>query len=189
MDRNVLRSLFFPTCQVKVIRFYVSCPLLLPRPPLLLLSSSSSSSAFLSISCSNLSHAQNILNCPCRRPPPAQLRLAIHSFRCRTSTTIIHAQCSLPDVNGDHPRPVFCARTSTTTIHAQCSLLDPNSEYPPPVFPAAPQPQSSTPSDPCGTSTTTIQDQCSLPDPNHDHLLYLPREIYLLQMSSFLEIL
>ena len=60
-------------------------------------------------------------------------------------------QCSLPDLNHDHPRPVFPAgpqprpatpsvpcRTSTTTIHAQCSLPDLNREYPRQVFPAGP---------------------------------------------------
>ena len=90
----------FPTCQVRVVRFYVSC---------LLLSSSS----------------------------------------CSTAT--LDAQCSLSDLNHDHPRPVFPAgpqprpsppsvpcRTSTTTIHAQCSLPDLNREYPRQVFPAGP---------------------------------------------------
>ena len=143
-------TMFFPTCQVRVVRFYVSCLLLLPRPPLLLLLSSSSSSSSLS-SLSSLSSSR----CP-RRPrcpprPPAQLRLAIHSVRCRNSTTTIHAQCSLPDLNHGHPRPVFPAgpqprvstpsvpcRTSTTTIHAQCSLPDLNREYPRQVFPAGP---------------------------------------------------
>ena len=56
----------------------------------------------------------------------AQLRPAIHSVLCRTSTTTIHAQCSLPDLNHDHPRP---------------------------VFPAGPQPRPSAPSVPCRTST------------------------------------
>ena len=112
-------GIFFPACQVRVVRFYLSCLLL---PPLLLLSSSSS-------------------RCP-RRPrcpprPPAQLRLAIHSVRCRTSTTTIHAQCSLPDLNHDHPRS---------------------------VFPAGPQPRPSTPSVPCRTSTASIHAKCSLPD-------------------------
>ena len=92
--------LFFPTCQVRVVRFYVSC---------LLLSSSS----------------------------------------CSTAT--LDAQCSLSDLNHDHPRPVFPAgpqprpsppsvpcRTSTTSIHAQCSLPDLNREYPRQVFPAGP---------------------------------------------------
>ena len=118
---------------MRVVRFYLSCLLL---PPLLLLSSSSS-------------------RCP-RRPrcpprPPAQLRLAIHSVRCRTSTTTIHAQCSLPDLNHGHPRPVVPAgpqpwpstpsvpcRTSTASIHAKCSLPDLNREYPRQVFPAGP---------------------------------------------------
>ena len=83
--------------------------------------------------------------------PPAQLRPSTHSVLCRTSTTTIPAQCSLPDLNHDHPRPVFPAgpqprpsepsvpcRTSTTTIHAQCSLPDLNREYPRQVFPAGP---------------------------------------------------
>ena len=128
---------FFPTCQVRVVRFYVSClllllllllRLLLPRPPLLLL-------LVLLVVLVVL----------------AQLRPAIHSVLCRTSTTTIHAQCSLPDLNHDHPRPMFPAgpqprpsspsvpcRTSTTTIHAQCSLPDLNREYPRQVFPAGP---------------------------------------------------
>ena len=95
---------------------------------------------------------------PPRLPPPrpllvllVQLRSAIHIVRCRTSTTTIHAQRSLPDLNHDHPRPVFPAgpqprpsapsvpcRTSTTTIPAQCSLPDLNREYPSQVFPAGP---------------------------------------------------
>ena len=45
-----------------------------------------------------------------RRPrPPRPTATAIHSVLCRTSTTTIHAQCSLPDLNHDHPRPVFPA--------------------------------------------------------------------------------
>ena len=118
--------------------------------------------------------------CPPR--PPAQLRLAIHSVLCRTSTTTIHAQCSLPDLNHDHPRPVFPAgpqprpstpsvpcRTSTTTITAQCSLPGLNHDHPRPVFPAGPQPRVSPPSVPCRTSTTTIHAQCSLPDLNREY--------------------
>ena len=123
---------FFPTCQVRVVRFYLSCLLLV-----LLLPPASSSSC--------------LLLPPPRPPPPAQLRPSTRSVLCRTSTTTIHAQCSLPDLNHDHPRPVFPAgpqprpsppsvpfRTSTTTIHAQCSLPDLNREYPRQVFPAGP---------------------------------------------------
>ena len=95
----------FPTCQVRVVRFYVSCLLLLSSSPLLLLV------VLLVILLVVLL---------------VQLRPAIHSVLCRTSTTTIHAQCSLPDLNHDHPRP---------------------------VFPAGPQPRPSTPSVPCRTST------------------------------------
>ena len=122
---------FFPTCQVRVVRFYVSC-LLLPRPP--------------------------------PRPPRPPRRPC--------PTAISDLQCSLPDLNHDHPRPVFPAgpqprpstpsvpcRTSTTTIHAQCSLPDLNREYPRPVFPAGPQPRVSTPSVPCRTSCRKIWDK------------------------------
>ena len=97
---------FFPTCQVRVVRFYVSC-LLLSSPPL-------------------LSSSPLLLSSP---PPPAQPRPSTHSVLCRTSTTTIHAQCSLLDLNHDHPRP---------------------------VFPAGPQPRPSTPSVPCRTSTASI---------------------------------
>ena len=86
---------------------------------------------------------------------PVQLRPAIHSVLCRTSTTTIHAQCSLPDLNHDHPR--------------QCALPDLNHDHPRPVFPAGPQPRPSTPSVPCRTSTTTIHAQCSLPDLNREY--------------------
>ena len=121
-----LGSVFFPTCQVRVVRFYVN----------------SRASSFSSFSFS-------------ASPPPP-----------RTSTTTSHAQCSLPDLNHDQPRPVFAAgpqprlatpsvrcRTSTTTIHAQCSLPDLNHDQPRPVFAAGPQPRPSTPSVRCRTST------------------------------------
>ena len=104
-------------------------------------------------------------------PPPPPPR--------RTSTTMITPECSLPDLNHDHPRPVFAAgpqprpatpsvrcRTSTTTIHAQCSLPDLNHDQPRPVFAAGPQPRPATSSVRCRTSTTTSHAQCSLPDLN-----------------------
>ena len=142
--------LFFPTCQVRVVRFYVSCLLLL----LLLL---------------------RLLRLLLPRPPPP--RPPCHPCRpCRPrrpcSTAIRDPQCSLPDLNHDHPRPVFPAgpqprpstpsvpcRTSTTTIPAQCSLPDLNHDHPRPVFPAGPQPRVSTPSVPCRTSCRKIWDK------------------------------
>ena len=99
---------FFPTCQVRVVRFYQSCP------------------------------------SPC---PPSSPR--------RTSTSAIHPQCLLPDLNHDHMLAVFAAgpqprahapsvrcRTSTTITRAQCSLPDLNHDHTRPVFAAGPQPRS-----------------------------------------------
>ena len=104
----------------------VASSCLLPRPPpLLLLNCDSRSTVFAA------------------GPRP---RPSTPSVPCRTSTTTIHAQCSLPDLNHDQPRPVFPAGTSTTTI-------------PRPVFPAGPQPRVSTPSVPCRTSCRKIKCQ------------------------------
>ena len=148
--------MLFPTCQVRVVRFYVSCLPLLLLPACLLLVLVLLLLVLLLL---------------------VQLRSAIHIVRCRTSTTTIHAQRSLPDLNHDHARPVFPAgpqprvsppsvpcRTSTATIPAQCSLPDLNHDHPRPVFPAGPQPRPSTPSVPCRTSTASIHAKCSLPD-------------------------
>ena len=76
---------------------------------------------------------------PAFRVPPAS---SSSSPRPPRPTAIRDPQRSLPDLNHDHPRP---------------------------VFPAGPQPRPSTPSVPCRTSTTTSHAQCSLPDLNHDH--------------------
>ena len=139
---------FFTTCQVRVVRFYQSCllPLLhsscLPRAACLLLVLSSSSSS----------------NCDPRStafPAGPQPRPSPPSVPCRTSTKTIHAQCSLPDLNHNHPRPVFPA--------------GPQPRPSPPVFPAGPQPRASTPSVPCRTSTASIPAQCSLPDLNREY--------------------
>ena len=168
--QSVCKDFFFPTCQVRVVRFYVSCLVLLLLLLLLLLSSSSRCPPPLVVLLVLL------LNCDSRStvfsvgPQP---RPSTPSVPCRTSTTTIHAQCSLPDLNHDHPRPVFPAgpqprpstpsvpcRTSTTTIPAQCSLPDLNHDYPRPVFPAGPQPRVSTPSVPCcRTSCRKIWDK------------------------------
>ena len=125
----------FPTCQVRVVRFYVSCR-----------SFSFSASPDLNYD----DHSQVFAAGPQPRPSRPvfaagpQQRPSTPSVRGRTSTTSIHAQCSLPDLNHDQPCPVFAA---------------------------GPQPRPSTPSVRCRTSTTTIHAQCSLPDLNHDHQL------------------
>ena len=118
---------FFPTCQVRVVRFYLSCLLLLllssssPPPLVALLLSLSSSS----------------------RCPPRLVVLLVLLLNCDSRSTVFAA--------GPQPRPstpsVPC-RTSTTTIHAQCSLPDLNHDQPRPVFPAGPQPRPATPSVP-----------------------------------------
>ena len=96
-DHNCLGSSyaidFFPTCQVSVVRFYVSCLLLLSSPLL--------SSPLL---------FSPLLSCP--------LLLLFSSF----ATAILEAPCSLSDLNHDprrtvlyvglnhaYPRPVFPA--------------------------------------------------------------------------------
>ena len=120
-------SLWFPTCQVRVVRFYVSCLLLLLLLLRLLL--------------------RFLLPPPASSSSPPPPRPPCHPCRPRRprrprrpgSTATRDPQCSLPDLNHDHPRP---------------------------VFPAGPQPRPSTPSVPCRTSTTTIRAQCSLPDLN-----------------------
>ena len=80
---------FFPTCHVRVVRFYVSCLLLSSSPLLLLLLNHDPRRTVFSVG-----------------PQP---RPSTPSVPCRTSTTTIPAQCSLPDLNHDHPRPVFPA--------------------------------------------------------------------------------
>ena len=95
-------------------------------------------------------------------PPPPPPR------RPPRPTVTRDPQCSLSDLNHDHPCSVFPTgpqprvsmpsvpcRTSTTVI--------------------GPQPRPSTPSVPCRTSTTTIHAQCSLPDLNREY----PRQVFL----------
>ena len=127
--------LLFPTCQVRVVRFYVSCFLLVLLVLLLLL-------PLLVL-----------------LPPPPLFPLLSSPLLSSSPLLLLPA--------GLQPRPstpsVPC-RTSTTTIHAQCSLPDLNREYPGPVFPAGPEPRPSTPSVPCRTSTARIHAKCSLPD-------------------------
>ena len=96
---------FFPTCQVRVFRFYVSCLLLSSSPLLLLLLNRDPRRTLFSVG-----------------PQP---RPSTPSVPCRTSTTTIPAQCSLPDLNHDHPRPVFPAgpqpRVSTPCVPCRTS--------------------------------------------------------------------
>ena len=120
---------FFPTCQVRVVRFYVSLLLFLLLLALLL-----------------------ALLLRRRAVSSEEPRPSVLSVPCRTSTATLCAQCSLPDLNCDLLCPVFPAgpqprpsalsvpcRTSTATCCAQCSLPDLNRDHLRSVFPAGPQ--------------------------------------------------
>ena len=146
---------FFPTCQVRVVRFYVSLLRLLLLLLLRLLRRRAVSP-----------QAPTAMSSVRRQPRSSAL-----SVPCRTSTATLCAQCSLPDHNRNSLRSVFLAgpqprlpalsvrcRTSTATLRS--------------VFPAGPQPRLSALSVPCRTSTAPLcaQTQCSVPDLNHDHL-------------------
>ena len=125
--KGVEIHVFFPTCQVRVVRFYFSCLLLLSSSspllvssPLLLSSPPSCSTATLdaqwSLSDLNHDHPRPVFPAgPQPRPSPPvfpagpQPRVSPPSVPCRTSTTTIHAQCSLPDLNREYPCQVFPA--------------------------------------------------------------------------------
>ena len=124
---NLLFAIFFPTCQVRVVRFYVSwlppaasCRLLPPSAAFRLLRTSTAKCSLPDL---NRENPRPVF------PAGPQPRPSTPSVPCRTSTATIHAKCPLPDLNRDHPRP---------------------------VFPAGPQPRPSTPSVPCRTSTARI---------------------------------
>ena len=121
-----VRGFFSSTCQVKVVRFYVSqlLRILLLFPLLLLWCRAAVIFAGLRSSALSLS-----LPGPSRDRP------------CRISTATICAQCSLPDLSRDTLRSVDPAgpqprlsslgvpwRTSAATLFAQGSLSDVNGE-------------------------------------------------------------
>ena len=109
----------FSTCQVRVVRFYVSCrAVLLSSSPLL----------FLLL----------LLNRECR----------LAEFPCRTSTASVGRQCSPPDFNCQLRMAVFPAgpqppvldgsvpcQASTTSFGGQCSPPDLNCQLRTAVFP------------------------------------------------------
>ena len=78
---NLVGIVFFPTCQVRVVRFYVSClplPLLLPSL--------------------NREHPRPVF------PAGPQPRVSTPSVPCRTSTATSRSQWTLPDRNGKNVR-------------------------------------------------------------------------------------
>ena len=118
ISNSIYFHLFFPTCQVRVVRFYVSC-LLLSSP--LLSSSSCSTAIHAQCALPDLNHDHPRSVCPAGPQP----RPSPPSVPCRTSTASIPAQCSLPDLNHDHPRLVFPAgpqpRVSTPSVPCRTS--------------------------------------------------------------------
>ena len=102
---------FFPTCQVRVVRFYQSCRLLLPPPP------PPPSPRLLLPPDLNYSHPRQVLAAG-PQPRPSQ-----PSVGCRTPTTASPAQCWLPDLNHGHPRRSVGCRTSTTMSNIMPEII------------------------------------------------------------------
>ena len=141
---------FFPTCQVRVVRFYQSCsPPPPPHPP--------SPSP----------------------PPPPPPRSPDPSGHCRTSTASSRSQWALPDLNRELQIPVGTAgpqprlpgrsghcRTSTATSRSQWALPDLNRDFQIALGTAGPQPRLPGRSGHCRTSTATSRSQWALPDLN-----------------------
>ena len=125
----------FPTCQVRVVRFYVSL-------------FSSLSFSFSSTSSSDLNYD---LVCSVWRVGP-QLRAREFSVACRTPTASPWVECGVPDPNRDPassvwrpgPQPRSCelsvvCRTSTAILRVQCGVPNPNHDPVSSVWRAGPQ--------------------------------------------------
>ena len=139
----------FPTCQVRLVRFYQSCSPPPPPPP------------------------------PPPPHPPPPPRSPGPSVHCRTSTATSRSQWALPDLNRDFqvavgtagPQPRLPGRsghcqTSTASSRSQWALPDLNRELQIAVGTAGPQPRLPDRSGHCRTSTATSRSQWALPDLN-----------------------
>ena len=154
---------FFPTCQVRVVRFYQSCS----PPPLRLLCLH----CLLRLLTRRLLLAVQI-PVGTAGPPP---RAPDPSGHCRTST----AAADRSDLNRDFQVAVGTAgpqprapdrrghcRTSTASSRSQWALPDLNRELQIPVGTAGPQLRLPDRSGHCRTSTATSRSQWALPDLN-----------------------
>ena len=177
---------FFPTCQVRVTRFYQSDawvdilsphpprpPPPPPRPP--------------------RPHRPRVASCRSQWELPdciCQLQIAVgtaglhlpapdRSGHCRTSCASSRSQWATPDLNGELPIPVGNAgpqrrapdpsgqrRTSTASSRSQWATPDLNSELPIPVGNAGPQRRAPDPSGQRRTSTARSTSQWATPDLN-----------------------
>ena len=114
----LVACLFFTTCQVRIVRFYVSCPAS---------SSSSSSSSSFSLCSPSLSPPHPNTKLRIRVfPPDPNCKLLDRSFPLRTRTASSGPERSPPDPN--------CKRQTP-----QCSPPDPNRKHRIRVLPAGPQ--------------------------------------------------
>ena len=129
---------FFPTCQVRVVRFYVSLFSFSD-----VFSSLLSSSSLSDLNCDPVSSVW--------RAGP-QPRAREFSVACRTPTAILRVQCGVPDPNRDLVSSVWRAgpqlrscefsvacRTPTAIMRVQCGVPDPNRELVSSVWRAGPQ--------------------------------------------------
>ena len=140
---------FFPTCQVRVVRFYVSCPPP-PPPPLFLL-------LFL------LLLFLLVLLLP--------LHLVVYLLRPCDVPDLNHDLVSSVWRAGPQPRSCEFSvawRTPTAILWVQCGVPGPNREHVSSVWRAGPQPRSCEFSVACQTSTAILWVQCGVPDLNRD---------------------
>ena len=173
-DLLPLASSFFPTCQVRVVRFYHSCSSS---------ASASSSSSFLLLPCflprqsalPILSGQLRIVVCT-PGPQPQGSPRSVHPW---TSTARIRSQCAPLHLNRKDPiavcipgpQPQGSDRsvhpwTSTARIRSQCASLDLNPKAPIAVCTPGPHPQGSDRSVHPWTSTARIRSQCAPLDLN-----------------------
>ena len=142
---------FFPTCQVRVVRFYQSCS---PPPP--------------------PPHPPPPHPPPPRPPPPPPPRSLDPSGHSRASTASARSQWALPDLNRDFqiaagtagPQPRLPdrsghCRTSTATSRSQWALPDLNHDFQIAVGTAGPQPRLPDRSGHCRTSTGRMSEKMS----------------------------
>ena len=140
-NQYFMERMFFPTCQVRVVRFYVS-------------HFSSSSSSFSSFSFSSC------------RPPPRRISTAILWVQCG----VLDPNCDhASSVWRAGPQPRSCefsvaCRTPTAIMRVQCGVPDPNRDPANSVWRPGPQPRSCEFSVASRTPTTILWVQCGVPD-------------------------
>ena len=146
----LLLLLLLPTCQVRVVRFYVSP-----------ISSSAASASAASSSSASSAGPQSTATIHAQRSLPdfhRELQTQVFPIvfpQSRPSAPSVRAQCSLPDLNRE--------------VH-DASVPDLDKNHPRPVFPAGLQPRPSTPSVPCHTSTTAHNRNHKHQTHNHKHI-------------------